>query len=126
MQDHPSADDMLESAARFLREEAAPALEGRLAFHARVAANAIELARREARLTPGAAAEELARLRALLGEEGGLDALNRRLTEKIADGAMMLETPGLRDHLWRTAMDKLAVDQPTYATYKRALQRGNR
>lgn len=122
MQDAPPADDLLEIAARFLREDAAQALQGRAAFHARVAANAIALARREAALAPGAAAQERARLSVILGGDSDLAALNRRLTEEIADGSMTLSTPGLRDHLWRTTLDKLAVDQPSYATYRRALE----
>jgi hypothetical protein len=32
-----------------------------------------------------------------------------------------LQTPGLADHLWQTTMDKLAVDQPNYAAYKREM-----
>jgi hypothetical protein len=32
---------------------------------------------------------------------------------------MGFETPGLTDHLWRATMDKLAVDQPNYASYRR-------
>ena len=32
-----------------------------------------------------------------------------------------LQTPGLSEHLWQTTMDKLAVDQPKYASYKREL-----
>jgi len=31
------------------------------------------------------------------------------------------QTPGLAEHLWQTTMDKLAVDQPNYASYKREL-----
>jgi len=35
-----------------------------------------------------------------------------------------LRTPGLSEHLWQTTMDKLAVDQPNYASYKRELEKG--
>ncbi len=113
MQDAPSPAALIDAAARFLRETAAPSLTGQAAFHARVAAGALEIAARELRL--GAPAEELASLRALLGEEGDLATLNRRLAERIAAGELTLETPGLTDHLWRVTLDKLAVDQPRYA-----------
>jgi uncharacterized protein DUF6285 len=43
------------------------------------------------------------------------------LSEKIATGDVNLQTPGLADHLWQTTMDKLAVDQPNYGSYKREL-----
>ena len=49
--------------------------------------------------------------------------LNRALADKIASGEMDLQTLGLADHLWQTTMDKLAIDQPTYAAYKRELGR---
>jgi hypothetical protein len=57
----------------------------------------------------------------LLGIDGALIDLNRVLSEKIAAGEVDLQTPGLAEHLWQTTMDKLAVDQPNYASYKREL-----
>ena len=56
-----------------------------------------------------------------LGADGSLIELNRALSEKIAKGEVDLQTPGLAEHLWQTTMDKLAVDQPNYASYKREL-----
>ena len=53
--------------------------------------------------------------------EGSLLELNRALSDKVAKGEVDLQTPGLADHLWQTTMDKLAVDQPNYASYKREL-----
>ena len=64
---------------------------------------------------------EAARLKQLLGAGGSLIELNRALSEKIAKGEVGLQTPGLAEHLWQTTMDKLAVDQPNYASYKREL-----
>jgi hypothetical protein len=66
-------------------------------------------------------AAEAKRLKALLGLEGPLLELNRALSDRIASGEVGLQTPGLSDHLWQTTMDKLAVDQPNYASYKREL-----
>ena len=60
-------------------------------------------------------------MKALLGIDGSLMELNRALAEKIAKGEVDLNTPGLKEHLWQTTMDKLAVDQPNYASYKREL-----
>ena len=57
----------------------------------------------------------------LLGMQGSLGELNRALADRIASGEVDLQTPGLADHLWQTTMDKLAVDQPNYASYKREL-----
>ena len=57
----------------------------------------------------------------LLGMNGSLIELNRALADRIANGEVDLQTPGLPEHLWQTTMDKLAVDQPNYASYKREL-----
>ena len=54
-------------------------------------------------------------------EPGSLIELNRALSDKIAKGEVDLQTPGLAEHLWQTTMDKLAVDQPNYGSYKREL-----
>ena len=62
----------------------------------------------------------------LLGASGTLTDLNRLLAERIAGGEADLETPGLADHLWQTTMEKLAVDQPNYASYRRELEGGKR
>jgi hypothetical protein len=123
MQDRPAADLLLEAVAAFLRERVVPATQGPLAFHARVAANALDIARRELMLAPGADARERAALAALLqaDPQGDLIALNRQLCERIERDAMDLQTPGLIDALWRITLDKLAIDQPGYDTYRRVM-----
>ena len=122
MQDRPDPDELLAAVAAFLREQAMPQLKGQAAFHARVAANAVDIVRRQLRLAPDAEAAERERLRALLGADGSLRELNQRLCRAIADGTLGLHTPGLLDHLWRVTLDKLAVDQPHYATYRRRIE----
>jgi hypothetical protein len=57
----------------------------------------------------------------LLGRTGTLVELNAALCGAIADGSARFESRDLKRHLWSTTMAKLAVDQPNYATYKRAL-----
>ncbi len=54
--------------------------------------------------------------------QGSLGELNRMLADQIAKGEVDLQTSGLADHLWQTTMDKLAVDQPNYASYRRELE----
>lgn len=123
MQDRPDPDALLAAVADFLREQAMPRLQGQAAFHARVAANAVDIVRRQLRLAPPAEAREREGLRRLLEDCGDddLETLNARLCERIADGRVGLHTPGLFDHLKRTTIDKLAVDQPHYASYRRAI-----
>jgi hypothetical protein len=111
--------------AAFLRAQVMPRLDGQLAFHVRVAANMLDLAMRQIRLAPAAERDELIRLRALLAADGGIAELNRELCRRIDDGRFTLHTPGLTEHLWRTTLDKLAVDQPGYETLVRLLAGDN-
>ena len=53
--------------------------------------------------------------------EGSLKGLNRELCARISSGELTLETEGLREHLWVTTLAKLAIDQPKYSGYRRAL-----
>ena len=121
MYDPPTPPEILAAVARFLKEEVAPATTGHLSFQARVAANALEMMRRQLELGPGEDAAERARLRALLGMDGDLLTLTTELSRRIAADEADLSTPGLADHLWATALAKMAVDQPTYAAYRASL-----
>jgi Domain of unknown function (DUF6285) len=121
MQDEPTPTELIKAVADFLRTDIAPAIKGHNAFKLRVGINALDLVTRQLALEGPGDAAEAARLKALLGIDGSLMELNRALAEKIAKGEVDLDTPGLKEHLWQTTMDKLAVDQPNYAAYKREL-----
>jgi Domain of unknown function (DUF6285) len=123
MQDEPTPTELIKAVADFLRNEITPAISGHNAFKLRVAINALDLVTRQLALEQGGDAAEAARLTQLLGMQGSLVDLNRALADRIAKGEAGLQTPGLADHLWQTTMDKLAVDQPNYASYKRELER---
>jgi hypothetical protein len=121
MQDEPRADEILTRVANFLKGPATRESGPHISFQLRVAANAIEICQRQLTLAPKEEAEELARLRGLLGIDGDLPTLNRELALRIRAGELTLETPGLADHLWATTLAKLAVDQPNYSGYRAAL-----
>lgn len=136
MQDLPTPEQLLAAVARFLRDDAGPALarhgENALAYQARVAANMVDTVARQTVLAPAADAAERQRLLALLGLPDGhpdghpdgadLAALNRRLASGLADGSIATAShPGLADHLWASTLAKLAVDQPGYDTFLRHL-----
>jgi hypothetical protein len=123
MQDEPTPTELIKAVADFLRNEITPAISGHNAFKLRVAINALDLVTRQLTLEQDSDAAEAARLSRLLGTRGSLTELNRTLADRIANGELDLHTPGLSDHLWQTTMDKLAVDQPNYASYKRELGR---
>jgi hypothetical protein len=121
MQDEPTPIELIKAVADFLRNEITPAITGHNAFKLRVGINALDLVTRQLALAEAGDAAEAARLKQLLGMEGSLIELNRALADRIAKGELDLQTPGLTEHLWQTTMDKLAVDQPNYASYKREL-----
>ena len=120
MQDAPTPPELLHAVAAFLRDDIAPRLEGGAAFQLRVAANAIDLVRREITAPVQEAEDERAGLQALLGVEGETAALTRKLAQRIASGSIDFENPMLRSLLWRVTEAKLAVDQPNYAGLRHA------
>lgn len=121
MQDLPSSVEIIDVVAEFIRTQLMPQLEGHSAFHAMVAANALDIVKRELSIAPQANHDEQTRLSALLATEGTLDALNRTLCKQISSGEMTLDTDGLKDHLWKTTLDKLSIDQPKYSAYRKSL-----
>lgn len=124
MQDEPTPIELTKAVADFLRNDITPLISGHQAFKLRVAVNILDLVTRQLTREEGSDAKEVERLRALLGVEGSVTDLNRALADRIVKGEVDLETPGLAEHLWATTMDKLAVDQPNYASYRRELERG--
>jgi hypothetical protein len=121
MQDQPRPDEILAAIATFLRNSVIPKTDPHTAFQARVAANAVDLVRRQLNLGAPGEDAELARLRALLGHSGTLEALNAELADALASGACGLATPGVSAHLLASTLEKLRVDQPNYSGYRAAL-----
>lgn len=117
MQDPPSTDAIQAIMAQAEDERQANK------FKMRLLAAALELVQRAATLSPASDAAEHERLVALLREAGDLDHLNRVLCARIRAGALTLNSFGVAAHLRATTMEKLAIDQPAYAAYVRALER---
>lgn len=122
MREQPAAEDLLAVVAEFLRTEVTPHLGGRLAFHTRVAANVLDIVRREVRRGPEADAAARARLSALLKTEGDLERLNAELCDRIAADVIDPADPDLIEHLWTSTLETLAIDQPNYGTFRRATE----
>jgi hypothetical protein len=122
MQDEPTPEELIKAVADFLRNDIAPQISGHTAFKLRVSLNALDLVTRQLALEQGSDVAEAVRLSRLLAMQGSLVELNRALADRIAKGEIDLQTLGFADHLWQTTMDKLAVDQPNYASYKRELE----
>jgi len=116
----PSASQLVEAVALYLEQTAMPKLDGHAAFHGRVALNVLAIVQRELKDGPAAAEGERARLAALIGRDGDLADLRNTLTAGIRSGAIDETTPGLLDHLEKTVADRVRIEQPNYASLKRA------
>lgn len=112
MHDWPRAAGILTAVAEALRADAPLS-----AFDRRVAASALDIARRELEQHPAAARSARDRLSRILGRTDGDP--ERVLARRIRTGEIGEETPGLLDHLWRTTLAKVAVDQPGFPLYRR-------
>jgi aminoglycoside phosphotransferase (APT) family kinase protein len=105
--DQPAGDALLEAVQGFLATEASEG-GGRLRFLAKVAANAVAIARREAVLAPRQAEAHRARLAAL----GCSD--DRELAQAIRDGSLDQRRSEVIYALRHDIADKLAVTNPGY------------
>ena len=112
MFDRPSPSLLIAEARKALDTGVAPG------FPQKVVANALGIAQRELEMGPSLAAEERERLIALLGSDGDLTALNARLSEAIRESTLAADDPRLLDHLIRTTVAKLEIDQPAYPAFR--------
>ena len=121
MREQPTADELIDAVSEFITRDLAPTLTGRLAFHARVAANVLAIVRRELLQGPDADRDDANRMAALLGHVGDPALLTEELCQRIASGEIAPDAPALIEHLWASTLDTLAIDQPGYATYRRII-----
>jgi aminoglycoside phosphotransferase (APT) family kinase protein len=122
LQDRPTAAELLEAVREFLEHDVASSTEGRTAFHARVAVNALGIVERELVLGPSVDAPVLERLSRLLGRSGTPDELVADLAARIRDGSLDDRRVGkgdpAADEVVEVVRDlvraKLAVANPRY------------
>jgi hypothetical protein len=120
LDERPTATELVAAVADFLEREVQPALDGRLAFHTKVAANALRIVERELTAGPAAVEDDRARLRELTGTDGALPALNALLAQRIRAGELPADDPALRDHLARSVLSRIAIDNPRYPSLREA------
>ncbi len=84
-----------------------------------MAANVLDIVRRELIDGPRAERQEVERLASLLGMWGDAEALNAELCDRLAARTIDPGDPALIEHLWATTLDTVAIDQPNYATFRR-------
>lgn len=125
MSAYPSASELLRAVSQFLRDDVLPQAKGSVGFNLRVSINAIDLVRRQ--LDHGAMAEQIERegLEALLGEtDAPPPDLRRQLATMIGRNEIAADSEALLDHLRKTAIAQLAIDQPRYSALVAALEAG--
>jgi hypothetical protein len=120
MQDRPTYDELLAFIETFFDEEIVPNMPGSRGFHARVAANAIRIVRRELERREEALAAEWEGLDGLLGTaerpEGSaamaeaIRGRNAELCERIRDGEA--DSDAVFEHVKRTVAEKLRATDP--------------
>ncbi len=117
----PSTLELLASVREFLRGDLAQALPERAQYLARVAANSLEIIRRELLHGDAARAAERARLATLLGTSAPLAELRWDLVRRLRAGDFALDDAGLTAHLRMTVVNEVLIDQPRYAGAETAL-----
>ncbi|HEX4489735.1 MAG TPA: DUF6285 domain-containing protein [Acidimicrobiia bacterium] len=116
--DRPTAPELLDAVTEFLADELQPALDGRLAFHTRVAVNALRIARRELELGPALDAtrrDGLPRLLDVPADSAPLRDLDVELARRVRAGGLDARRPELIDYLRATLRIQLDIAHPGYA-----------
>jgi hypothetical protein len=125
MAERPTVVELIEAVREFLERDLMGAVEGRLAFHTRVAVNALGIVERELELGATHRRAERDRLRDLLGDapadtapnaatDEELDALRRRLATAIRSGEFDGRAEEVLARLQETAAAARAIANPKY------------
>lgn len=121
--DMPDTVELLTSVTQFLRGDVMAATSGRENFLARVAANTLEIVRREVELAGEHRHLELGLLNQLAGIAGD-DVVTLRWTLVNALRAdLPLDDPALQQYLRTSVANQVAIDQPRYSGFKTAVER---
>ena len=123
--DMPRTDELLVSVRDFLRNDVMAATEGRANFLSRVAANSLDIVLRELNFGPEHQTRELDRLQKLFQAEDDLTSLRWRLANELRDKQISLDSGALKNHLRHTVVNQIAIDQPKYSGYKKAIALAN-
>jgi hypothetical protein len=110
----PEATALLDAAIDYLERELLPTLAGYHRFQCRVTVNVLAIVRRELALAPAQTTAEQERLAALLGHGGEREELSQELAVQIRAGAGRLDDPALLDHLRRSLVEALRINNPKW------------
>ena len=117
MNNPPSKEELIISIIDYIENDVISELKGQKRFHAHVAKNSLNIILRQLRLEKENSSKEKKRLEEILKIDGDLIELNRILCEKINNDEINIKDNDLIDHLYKTTMEKLSIDQPNYSGY---------
>ena len=117
MNNPPSKEELIISIINYIENDVISELKGQKRFHAHVAKNSLNIILRQLSLEEENNSKERKRLEEILKINGDLKELNRILCEKINNDEINIKDNNLIDHLYKTTMEKLSIDQPNYSGY---------
>ena len=113
----PSKEDLIVSIIEFLENDVIQELKGQKRFHAHVAKNSLNIVLRQLKLEEVSSEKEKDRLSKILKTDKTIKEMNKILCSKIDNNNIDIENNELIDHLYKTTMEKLEIDQPNYSSF---------
>ena len=113
----PSKEDLIVSIIEFLENGVIQELKGQKRFHAHVAKNSLNIVLRQLKLEEVSSEKEKDRLSKILKTDKTIKEMNKILCSKIDNNNIDIENNELIDHLFKTTMEKLEIDQPNYSSF---------
>ena len=117
MNNPPSKEELITSVIEFIENDIIDGLVGQKRFHAHVAKNSLQIILRQLKLEEKNNRFEKNRLKEILKIDKDLNELNKILCQKIDTEEININDNDLIDHLFKTTMEKLSIDQPNYSAY---------
>ena len=117
MNNPPSKEELITSVIEFIENDIIDELVGQKRFHAHVAKNSLQIIIRQLKLEEKNNRFEKNRLKEILKIDKDLNELNKILCQKIDTEEININDNDLIDHLFKTTMEKLSIDQPNYSAY---------
>lgn len=115
MRDRPTGAELADLVRRVRENDPAVDVPGDERYRDLMLASALAIAERQEKTGDAPEQEEAASLRRILGAEGSLADLNRKLAAAIRSGGYDPGSPGYgeaQDHLWQTALERVRESNP--------------
>lgn len=117
MNNPPSKEELITSIIEFIENDIIDELIGQKRFHAHVAKNSLQIVLRQLKVEEKNNESEKSRLKEILKIDKDLNEMNKILCQKIDNEEIDINNNDLIDHLFKTTMEKLSIDQPNYSAY---------